>query len=464
MRLHALKETIAAISTPIGEGAISVIRISGADALVIADRIFESRRGFKPSQQKSFTSQVGFIVDGGGDGPVDEVILQVMRMPRSYTREDMVEISCHGGRHVTQRVLGTCLRAGARAAEPGEFTKRAFLNGRIDLVQAEAVLQLIRSKTERAYAIAQRELGGSLSGKVRVFRERLVDFLSHAEASIDFPDQDIDPLKDREVAKGLGVMEEELENLVQGSASGILIRDGVGAVLVGKPNVGKSSLMNALTGTNRVIVSHRPGTTRDIVEELVQIRGLPVRLVDTAGLGSFQDELEKESTARARERMFQADLVLFVVDGSTPLSDAETQVWGELNEHHRFLIINKADLMNSGFLQRYIALGDGYPCIQTSCVTGQGMGEVESHLERFIMKDAPEIPDETWVSSVRHRDLLRRALEHVRHARDAYAQGLSPEFAASDMRLALDALGEITGEVVADEVLDRIFSQFCIGK
>ena len=468
MPTNVSEATIAAIATPVGEGSLGVIRLSGPEALDIADRIFESKRGLKPSQQKSFTAQLGYVVDRSFSSPqkVDEAILLIMRSPKSYTTEDLVELSCHGGRIVLQKTLEVCLKAGARLAEPGEFTKRAFLNGRIDLVQAETVLDLVRAKTEQAYRAAQFQLEGRLSELVRDQRDQITYLLSHIEASLDFPDDHLEPMKRDELLKRAQALLAALEGLIRSNRAATWVKEGLRVVLAGKPNVGKSSLMNALLGRERVIVSQTAGTTRDSVEESLDLAGYAIRIFDTAGLRDSQEPLERESVKRSQKMVEEADLVLFVVDASSSLSSEDRKLWENLPDKPKILVCNKSDLLEQPLskLLHPLAGLNGAPHISTSCRSLQGIDDLKDAISSYIEQSLSETCEEVWVFSVRQRDLFTKARDHVALALRAIEEGLSGEFVASDLKLGQDALGEIVGEVVTDDILDLVFSQFCVGK
>lgn len=464
-------DVIAAIATPIGEGGIGIIRLSGSGALDVADRIFESSKKSPPSKQGPYTAQFGFVVDprivrtgSATAARVDEAVLLVMRGPKSYTCEDTVEINCHGGRAATQKVLEVCLAAGARCAEPGEFTKRAFLNGRIDLVQAETVLDVIRAKTDQSLAAAQRQLQGGLSVRVRTLRDAIAHLLSHIEASLDFPDDKIDPMDQKQMVEKASALVAELETLARFGRHARWVKDGLKVVLTGEPNVGKSSLMNRLAQKERVIVSPHPGTTRDTVEETLEIAGLPVILTDTAGIRSTADPIEAQSVDRSRRSAEEADLVLFVADASRAPGRAETEYWNALGNKPRRLVLNKADLASEESHTAYAVWRPDIAAVATSCATGEGIESLVEAIEAFIRQELPERTDEIWAYSVRQQALFQKAARHAAEARRALESGLSFEFAASDLRLAMDALGEIVGAVVTDDILDLVFSQFCIGK
>ena len=466
MPLNTNEDTIAAIATPLGEGGVGMIRVSGPQAFELADRIFESKKGLKASQQKSYTAQYGWIVDPSASPPkkIDEAILLAMRKPRSYTSEDMVELTCHGGRVVMQKILEVCLKSEARLAEPGEFTKRAFLNGRIDLVQAETVLDLIRAKTERSYHAAQSQLEGHLSKLIQQYRDTLVYLSSHIEASLDFPDDDVTPMGQENLIKQCRKLKQDIDSLIESSHTGRLIKEGLKAVITGKPNVGKSSLLNAMTKEDRAIVSDIPGTTRDTVEAQAQMEGCEVRFFDTAGIRLATEPLEVESVQRSHKIVEKSDLILFVVDASLPWNEEEKQYWEDLKDRPKVLVLNKSDLLNGNARPNYREWCQGAPAVEISCHSLKGIDALKNEIVSYILNRSPERSDEVWVYSVRQLDLFRRASGHIDHATDALEKRLSSEFAAADLRLAMDALGEIVGEVVTDDILDLVFSQFCIGK
>lgn len=463
-------DVITAIATAAGEGGIGIVRLSGVGALLVADQIFRSPYQKLPSQQPGYTAQYGIIIDPRTTGSaaagqkVDEAVLLVMRGPKSYTCEDTVEINCHGGRAATQKVLEVCLAAGARLAEPGEFTKRAFLNGRIDLVQAETVLEVIRAKTDKSLEAAQRQLQGDLSVRVRALRDGIAHLLSHIEASLDFPDDKIEPMQMKELTAKTAALVKDLEVLARYGRHARWLKDGLRVVLTGEPNVGKSSLMNRITQKERVIVSPHPGTTRDTVEETVEIAGYPIALTDTAGIRDTQDPIESQSVERSRRAVEEADLVLFVADASRLPSSEETSCWAALSNQPRRLILNKSDAASADAAKIYASWSAAAECICTSCKTGEGIEALTESISHFIRHQIPEKSDEVWVYSVRQQALFQKAAVHAADALSAFESGLSFEFPASDLRLAMDSLGEIVGAVVTDDILDLVFSQFCIGK
>ena len=453
------KDTIAAIATPVGEGGIGIVRVSGAGAAGIADSIFRAR-GSGGLQSHRFC--YGDIIDPSSGLVLDEAMAVVMLAPRSYTREDVLEIQCHGGYLVVRKVLELVLSQGARLAEPGEFTKRAFLNGRIDLLQAEAVIELIRSKTEAALALARHQSEGLLSGKIAAAKEGLFKSLALIEAYIDFPEDDIDLPDNHEIRSSVRDCLARIETLLEGFTEGRVLREGVSVLIAGKPNVGKSSLLNTLLREKRAIVTSVPGTTRDIIEEVINIRGLPVTLLDTAGIRETGDEVEQEGMRLTLEKIPLADLVLFVVDGSRPFDNEDRLIMDAVSGCSVLLVINKSDLPVVAAVPQELAAqktvcisaksGDGIDCLR------------EAVFSMFIREGVLEGRDYAALSQVRHRDALEKARVHLLSFLQGFGTGVGLEFVALDLRDALGALGEVTGETTPESILDEIFSRFCIGK
>ena len=447
-----LDDTIAAIATPLGEGGLAVVRLSGPKALEIADRSF--RGAVLPSEAASHTLHYGTIQRQGEK--VDEVMLAVMRAPKTYTKEDVVEISCHGGLLPAKLVFDTLLANGARLAQPGEFTKRAFLNGRIDLAQAEAVVDLIHSRTELALNAANEQLAGKLSQRIDRLRDEMMVPLAHVEAHIDFPDEDISPdTKDQLLTKlerGVQVMDELLATANEGQ----LLRRGIRAAIIGRPNAGKSSLLNQLLGHDRAIVSPIPGTTRDTIEETANIRGIPVIFVDTAGLREAGDEIEEEGIRRSRASLAKAELVLHVLDASEPLSPLDTRFLDESAGKSRLLIRNKVDLP--------VRLKFHEAALDVSCVTGQGLETLKDAIKNLVWSG--EIKSEMLQVMInsRHQEALKRARAATVMAIDGLRNDQTLELVAMELRIGVNAVGEIVGRTSTEDLLDSIFSQFCIGK
>src|SRR5438876_205909 len=445
-----VSDTIAAISTPPGEGAIALVRVSGANSIQIADKIFRGKE--KPSRFASHVQHLGEIFSAE-DQLIDQVVLSVHRAPASYTGEDLVEISCHGGMLVCAKVLEACLRAGARAARPGEFTERAFLNGKMDLTQAEAVIDLIRAKTDLALRSATEQLEGRLGEKIRKICDELVALLAHIQASIDFPEEGIAPDEGERLRARLDFIREEIDSLLATADQGRILREGVRVVIYGATNAGKSSLLNRLLGYDRVIVSDTHGTTRDTIEETVNLDGVPIRLLDTAGLRPLANELEREGIARTEKSLELADLRLHIADRSAPKPPHFDESAGDSNE---IVVLNKGDLPENSDWKNFHAL-------RISCLTGEGLAQLQEEILWRITKQNLR-PESTVAINIRHRDCLRRALESCDRARAALGQKLPPEYVAVDLNETLRAVGEVIGAVDVEQILDSVFGQFCIGK
>ena len=445
-----VSDTIAAISTPPGEGAIALVRVSGANSIQIADKIFRGKE--KPSRFASHVQHLGEIFSAE-DQLIDQVVLSVHRAPASYTGEDLVETSCHGGMLVCAKVLEACLRAGARAARPGEFTERAFLNGKMDLTQAEAVIDLIRARTDLALRSATEQLEGRLGDQIRKIRDELIGLLAHINASIDFPEEDIAPDEGETLCARLDSVREQICALLATADQGRVLREGVRVVIYGATNAGKSSLLNRLLGYDRVIVSDTHGTTRDTIEETVNLEGVSVRLLDTAGLRASESELESEGIARTEKSLQLADLRLHIADRSAP---KPAHFNGQAGDSHEILVLNKSDLPEDSDWKNFAAL-------RISCVTGEGLPELQKEILTRIRQQNLR-PESIVAINTRHRDCLRRALESCDLARAALCQGLSSEYVAVDLDKALHAVGEVIGVVDVEQILDSVFSQFCIGK
>lgn len=442
-------ETIAAISTPAGEGAIALIRVSGEDAIGLANRIYRGKE--KPSEFPSHTQRLGEIVEA--DRVIDRVVLAVHRAPASYTGEDLVEISCHGGVLVAARVLEACLHAGARMANPGEFTERAFLNGKMDMTQAEAVMDLIRARTDLALRSAHEQLEGRLGSEISAIREKIVEMLAHVEAAIDFPDEDIAPDEGEKLRVRLESIMQRMRDLLSTAEHGRILREGLRAVIYGPTNAGKSSLLNRLLGYDRAIVNEAPGTTRDTIEEVINLRGIPVRLLDTAGLRPSDDPIEQEGMARTERSLATADLLLHVLDRNAPKPAGFDE---NLAEQTRLVLLNKSDLPEHPDWKDHDAL-------RICCVRENGLRGLEDAIVASISQHHLR-PESALAINTRHRDCLRRALDSCALAATTMTNGLAPEYLAVDLRGAMRALGEITGADNVEEIRDSIFAQFCIGK
>ena len=450
-------ETIAAIASPFGEGAIAVLRLSGPAALQVADQVCSEPP--LPSQYPARRQRLARLRDASGRA-VDEVLVCVHRAPASYTGEDVVEISCHGGMLVTRRVLDALLAAGARAAGPGEFTQRAFLNGKMDLTQAEAVMDLIRAQTDLALRSAGEQLEGRLGQRIGALREDLLSLVAHVEAFIDFPDEDIDPDTGAAMVARMDAVLTKLQSLLATAGQGRILREGVQTVIYGEPNVGKSSLLNALVGHDRAIVSETPGTTRDTIEEFINVRGLPLRLVDTAGLRVSDDPLENAGMAHTRRTLARADLGLHLVDASLPPPATGTPDEApDLVAGLEILVLNKADLGVHPAWETHDANGTA-----VSCRTGAGISELQDVIYQRVTRGEATWNDAGAAINARHQDCLLRAKTALEAARHALMARVPPEYVALDLRASLDAVGEVTGGTETDDILGKIFTSFCIGK
>ena len=441
-------DTIAAISTAPMEAAIALIRISGPRAIEIAGSLWAGRRTVAtlPARHAEF----GRVVEDGAK--LDDVLLTVFRAPASYTGEDMVEIACHGGVLVSRRILSALLRRGSRSAEPGEFTKRAYLNGKLDLTQAEAVMDLICAQTELALGAAAEQLEGRLGARIRELRQQVLEILAHVEAYIDFPDEDISPDTGAAMSARMAAAAAEMDALLATAGRGRVVREGLRTVIYGEPNVGKSSLLNLLLGYERAIVNARPGTTRDVLEETVNLRGIPVRLMDTAGVRETDDEIEREGIERTRRALERADLVLHLFDAShapTPAVDAgNTKV---------LRVLNKSDL---GIRAEWSAAADAVPI---SCLNNTGIAALEDAIQ-FAATGGADRGNWSVAINARHQECLEKAKAAMIAAQKAFADGLSPEFVAEDLRASMNAVGDVVGRPDTEELLGVIFSSFCIGK
>lgn len=454
-------DTIAAISTPLGEGGIGIIRISGKDAISIANKIFRSPKGVNLQDVKTHTIHYGFIVDPVTQEKVDEVLVTVMRAPHTYTREDVVEINCHGGYITLKRILDIVLAQGARLAEPGEFTKRAFLRGRIDLSQAESVIDLIRAKTEQAQKIALEHLSGKLSHKINELRDRLMRVCAHVEAYIDFPEEDIDGLTQEEIQSEINSVKEEIKKLIEGYEEGKIYREGLTTAIVGKPNVGKSSLLNALLMKDRAIVTEIPGTTRDIIEEYVNIKGMPLKIVDTAGIRQTHDLVEAEGIKRSLRAASEAELVLLVLDSSRPIDSLDEEIINKVIHKKVIVVVNKKDIKSKEF-QIPNSLKDK-PMVEISALKGEGIEELKELIFNTTISGKYE-QEGLIVTKLRHKLALDKALEALNNALQSFKEKEPLEITAMFLREALSFLGQIVGVVTTEEILNLIFSEFCIGK
>lgn len=456
-------DTIASISTPMGEGAIAIVRLSGDDAISIADKLYKGKHQL--SDVASHTINYGHIIDPASNEIIEEVMVAVMRAPRTYTREDIVEINCHGGIMTVNRVLELALTNGARLAEPGEFTKRAFLNGRIDLSQAEATMDFIRSKTDRASRVAMQQIEGRLSVLIKGLRQSILEILAQVEVNIDYPEYD-----DVEEATNTFLMEEarkiegSITNLLQTANQGKILREGLSTVIVGKPNVGKSSMLNNLIQDNKAIVTEIAGTTRDVLEEYVNVRGVPLRLVDTAGIRETEDIVEKIGVERSREALKKADLILYVLNNNEILTEEDYKLAEIIKNEDVIVIINKTDLDTKLDLEEVKTMVGNAPIVRTSMLSQQGIEELEEQIRTLFFAGEVSNQDMTYVSNARHISLLKSAKTSIGDAISAAELGVPVDMIQIDLIKTWELLGEVIGESVDDGLIDQLFSQFCLGK
>ena len=460
-----MDDTVCALSTPPGEGGIGMVRLSGKKALPIALAFFRSPQG-KPVQTfESHRVYYGKAIDKEGK-TIDEVMLSFFKAPKSYTREDVVEITAHGGMKILREILELMVEKGARPARPGEFTLRAFVNGRIDLAQAEAVLELIQAKTEGSREQALRHLQGEFSKEIFKLKERLIRLTAHVEAYVDFPEEDIEVYSQKEFLFEFEQIIEEIRKLIGSYQQGSLLRDGVLTVIVGKPNVGKSSLLNALLDRDRAIVSEIPGTTRDALEENLEMGGILIRIVDTAGIRPIPDKVESIGIRKTMEYLDQAQLVLMVLDGSKALEREDEDVIKKIAQKKCVLVVNKSDLPQKINLERSFreaGFSEKPPLVSISVKERKGFRELEEVISRLV-RVASIGSESVFITKVRHKDALEKALLSLEKAKEAYLKQLSLEFIAFDLRESLIPLGEIVGEIYTDDILDKVFREFCIGK
>lgn len=460
-----LDDTIAAIATPRGEGGIGIIRVSGPLAIPIATQIFRPANAVSPNKLSSHTLTHGHIIDAfDTDEVVDEVLLGIMCAPKSYTTEDIVEFNCHGGTAILTTVLDLIVKAGARLAEPGEFTKRAFLNGRLDLAQAEAVAELISSKTELNRKIAIDTLAGKLSKKVNQISDNIASLLAEIEASIDFPDEELDFMKIDIQLKNVRAIQENIYDLLKTANEGRLINDGVKIAILGKPNVGKSSLFNALVQTSRAIVTHIPGTTRDTIDETINLDGLPIILIDTAGLRQTEDIVEQQGVERSRKVLNIADFLIIMFDASQPLNDADKELMQIANSHRAILVLNKIDLPKMLQTQELTENCPKLQTLQTAITDEIGIDTLKAAIREELLGPDFTLGESPIVTNARHHDAFRRAHEALKDVIDSLENDMPPDLVTVDLRISLDALGDIVGKTTTEDILDRIFSQFCVGK
>ena len=462
MKFH---DTIAAIATAQGEAGIGIVRVSGTLALAIAAEVFRSPRGVVPTELPTHTLTYGHVVDTTApDEIIDEILLGIMHAPKTYTGEDIVEFNCHGGAVPLTAVLDVVLKNGARIAEPGEFTKRAFLNGRLDLAQAEAVAELIASKTDLSRKIAVEALAGKLSDTVNGLNNRLAALLAEIEASIDFPEEDLDFMKVETQLETARAVQTDLTTLLETATEGRLITEGANVAILGKPNVGKSSLLNALVGTTRAIVTDIPGTTRDTIEEMINIGGIPLKLIDTAGIRHTDDIVEQQGVERSKAVQDRAELLFLMFDASQPLNDADLELLKTAQAAKAILILNKMDLPVVTSPTQLLAHCPKKRVVETVIPEGKGLDKLKAAVSEELLGGELVIGESPIVTNARHQEALRRANEGLNYAIESLENGMPPDLIAVDLRISLDGLGDIVGKTTTEDILDRIFSQFCVGK
>lgn len=456
-------DTIAAISTPPGEGAISIVRLSGDQAIAIADRIFTSSKSL--AEVPSHTIHYGHIIDPVEERLMDEVMLSVMKQPRTFTREDVVEINCHGGIVVVNQLLQLVLRQGARLAEPGEFTKRAFLNGRVDLSQAEAVMDLIRAKTDKAMNLAINQLDGNLSQLIRQLRQDILQTLAQVEVNIDYPEyDDVEELTTRLLLEKAQMVKAQIEGLLSTAQQGKILREGLSTAIIGRPNVGKSSLLNHLLKEEKAIVTDIAGTTRDVIEEYVNVRGVPLKLIDTAGIRDTEDIVEKIGVERSRKALQEAELILLVLNQSEAITPQDQQLLALTKGARRIILLNKTDLPAQISPEELAAYSTDEPVFSVSVLTNEGLEQLEQAIADLFFGGKTTEKDASYLSNTRHIALLENAAHSLSEVIEGIETGMPVDLVQIDMTRCWDYLGEVVGDSVQDELITQLFSQFCLGK
>lgn len=459
-----IDDTIAAIATPPGIGGVGIIRVSGKDSFAIVNTLFKSAGTVPLGERPNRTIQYGTIVDSGSNKTIDEVLLLLMHGPHSYTAEDVVEIQCHGGIVPVRQILKLLVNQGVRMAEAGEFTKRAFMNGRIDLTQAEAIIDIIEAKTEDSLSLAVAQLDGTVSKFVSDVREQLIAMIAHLEVTIDYPEEDIEDVTSQEVREQLEPILTHMDELLATANTGRLIRDGIMTVIVGRPNAGKSSLMNALLRENRAIVTDIPGTTRDSIEEFMTIEGISLRLIDTAGIRDTDDTVEALGVERARQYIYKADIVLCVIDASTPLTDEERHILGSVSGLNTIVLLNKSDKGLAVSSESIASMGT-FTAIETiSAKDGEGTAVLSKWVKELVYGGQVKQTNDAMISNVRHISLMEQAKGQIEQAITSIDAGMPVDFIATDLRSAWELLGDITGDSIRESMVDELFSRFCLGK
>ncbi|WP_346917258.1 tRNA uridine-5-carboxymethylaminomethyl(34) synthesis GTPase MnmE [Clostridium sp.] len=454
-------DTIGAISTSIGEGGIAIVRISGDKAKDVVEKIFQAKNGKSIKDMKSYTMKYGYIIDESNNH-IDEVIVSFMKGPRSFTAEDTIEINCHGGVVATNKVLEQVIKQGVRLAEPGEFTKRAFLNGRIDLSQAEAVIDIINAKTDLSMKSALMQSEGAISKEIQELRGNLLSTIAHIEATVDYPEDDLEEVTAEMAIKDLEVIKKEIKEFIETAEEGKILREGLSTVIVGKPNVGKSSLLNALTKENRAIVTDIPGTTRDVIEEYINISGIPIKIIDTAGIRETDDVVEKIGVERSRAKINDADLIILILDSSNDLSEEDKEIINHISNKKYMILLNKSDL-NSKIVQKDLENIYCTNIYSISAKTGEGIDDVRAAIKDMFFKGEIST-NNVIITNTRHKEALLRAHECIENAINTLNHTFAIDLASIDIRNAWTFLGEITGDSLEENIIDKIFKDFCLGK
>ncbi|MFP7298417.1 tRNA uridine-5-carboxymethylaminomethyl(34) synthesis GTPase MnmE [Neobacillus niacini] len=458
-------DTIAAISTPMGEGAIAIVRLSGDDSIKISDQIFRSISGKRLTEVPTHTIHYGHLINPKNGQVIEEVMVSVMKGPKTFTKEDVVEINCHGGIVSVNRVLQHVLAFGARLAEPGEFTKRAFLNGRIDLSQAEAVMDLIRAKTDRAMNVALGQMEGRLSKLIKGLRQEILEILAHVEVNIDYPEyDDVEEMTHKMLLEKARYVREELKKLLQTSQQGKILREGLSTVIVGRPNVGKSSLLNSLVQENKAIVTDIPGTTRDVIEEYVNVRGVPLRLLDTAGIRETEDIVERIGVEKSRQVLKEADLILLVLNYADKFTKEDENLFEAVKGMDVIVIVNKTDLIQQIDMERVRELASEHKIVTTSLLEDRGVDELEEAISSLFFAGTIDAGDMTYLSNSRHIALIGQSLHTIEEAIAGVEMGTPIDIVQIDLTRSWEILGEVIGESVHESLIDQLFSQFCLGK
>ncbi len=457
------QDTIAALVTAVGESSVGIIRISGPEAMKIADKIYQGKSDLLSAD--THTIHYGYVYDWRNDKKIDEALFMLMRGPRSFTGEDVVEVQCHGGMVVLKQVLQLILLSGARLAEQGEYSKRAFLNGRLDLAQAESIMDIVQAKTDKGVDLALSQLQGTLSGMVKTLRADLLELIAFIQADIDYPDDDIERLTAEEQQQRVVNLKTQVANVLQNAQKGKMIRDGLKVVIAGKPNVGKSSLLNALLGQERAIVTDIPGTTRDVIEEYINLNGIPLKIVDTAGIRETDNVVEQIGVDRAQQFMKTADLVLYVVDAVQGLTEQDTLMMEDIQNQPVIYLLNKSDVGISDEIRAQLkeAIGEA-PVLEISARDKIGLEQLEEKITDLFFAGTLEVSNDIMVTNVRHIQILEESMAHMDGFLNGIMLGLSVDFLVIDLQNAWEKLGKITGETVEEDLLDQIFSKFCLGK